>query len=81
MYETHDDLSESIRTCMMELLNARLADAIDLRLQLKDTADIFTEISRSTDRWLWMVEAHAQAGEWAHPSASPERETERQPRH
>jgi len=24
----------------------------------KDTADIFTEISRGTDKWLWMVEAH-----------------------
>ena len=34
-----------------------------------------------TDKWLWMVEAHAQAGEWAHRSASSERETERQPRH
>lgn len=26
-----------------------------------DTADIFTEISRGVDKWLWMVEAHAQA--------------------
>ena len=24
-----------------------------------DTADIFTEISRGVDKWLWMVEAHA----------------------
>src|SRR6266540_1709960 len=167
MYETHNDLSESIRSRMIELLNARLADAIDLRLQLKvahwnvkgphfialhkmfdeivddadeyvdliaeravqlggiadgtarqvaerssldeygatagggcgehvfavadalaafgrsaraaietaadakdqDTADIFTEISRGTDKWLWMVEAHAQTGEWTRPSA------------
>ncbi len=23
-----------------------------------DTADIFTEVSRGTDKWLWMVEAH-----------------------
>ncbi|HET6374087.1 MAG TPA: DNA starvation/stationary phase protection protein Dps [Candidatus Polarisedimenticolia bacterium] len=27
----------------------------------KDTADIFTEISRSVDKNLWFVEAHAQA--------------------
>ena len=170
MYETHNDLSPSIRSNMIELLNARLADAIDLRLQLKvahwnvkgpqfialhemfddivedadeyvdliaeravqlggvadgtarqvaersaldeysatgggrehvhavaevlavfgrsareaietasdagdqDTADIFTEVSRGTDKWLWMVEAHLQAGDWAHraDATSPE---------
>jgi starvation-inducible DNA-binding protein len=25
------------------------------------TADLFTEISRGTDKWLWFVEAHSQA--------------------
>jgi len=30
-------------------------------LQDADTADIFTEISRGTDKWLWFVEAHLQA--------------------
>lgn len=166
MYETHNDLALSIRTRVVELLNARLADAIDLRTQLKvahwnvkgpqfialhklfdeivddvdeyvdllaeravqlggiaygtarqtaerssldeycatgggvdhvhaiadalasfgrlardaieitasakdqDTSDIFTEISRGTDKWLWMVEAHRQSGEWAHRTAS-----------
>ncbi len=167
MYETLNDLSPSIRERMIELLNARLADAIDLRTQLKvahwnvkgphfialhkffdeivedadeyvdllaeravqlggiadgtarqvaerssldeyaatgggggpehvravadalaqfgraareaielssdardqDTADIFTEISRGTDKWLWMVEAHRQTGEWERASA------------
>src|SRR5262245_50280784 len=28
-----------------------------------DTADIFTEISRGVDKWLWMVEAHNHAKE------------------
>ena len=26
-----------------------------------DTADIFTEVSRGIDKWLWFVEAHMQA--------------------
>jgi starvation-inducible DNA-binding protein len=26
-----------------------------------DTADMFTEISRAIDKWLWFVEAHSQA--------------------
>jgi starvation-inducible DNA-binding protein len=167
MYETMNDLSPSIRERVIALLNARLADAIDLRTQLKvahwnvkgpefialhklfdeivedvdeyvdliaeravqlggvadgtarqvaerssldeygatagggcgehvfavadalaafgrsareaiesaaeakdqDSADIFTEISRGTDKWLWMVEAHTQTGEWTRPSA------------
>ena len=30
-------------------------------LQDADTADIFTEISRGIDKWLWFVEAHLQA--------------------
>ena len=27
----------------------------------KDTADLFTEISRGVDKWLWFVEAHLHA--------------------
>jgi starvation-inducible DNA-binding protein len=26
-----------------------------------DTADMFTDISRAIDKWLWFVEAHTQA--------------------
>ena len=26
-----------------------------------DTADLFTEVSRGIDKWLWFVEAHSQA--------------------
>jgi starvation-inducible DNA-binding protein len=29
----------------------------------KDTSDIFTEISRGVDKWLWMVESHLVAEE------------------
>lgn len=37
--------------------------AIDQSGDLKDadTADVFTEISRGVDKWLWFVEAHLQA--------------------
>ncbi len=28
-----------------------------------DTADLFTEVSRGIDKWLWFVEAHSQATE------------------
>ncbi len=26
-----------------------------------DTSDLFTEVSRGIDKWLWFVEAHTQA--------------------
>jgi starvation-inducible DNA-binding protein len=37
--------------------------AIDRAAELHDadTADVFTEISRSIDKWLWMVESHLHA--------------------
>jgi starvation-inducible DNA-binding protein len=37
--------------------------AIDKADSLKDadTTDMFTEISRGTDKWLWFVEAHLQS--------------------
>ena len=37
--------------------------AIDQSGDLKDmdTADLFTEVSRGTDKWRWFVEAHLQA--------------------
>src|SRR6476660_965991 len=35
MFATKNDLSEDVRTKAIELLNARLADAIDLQTQIK----------------------------------------------
>lgn len=40
---------------------ARQAVAAADELDDADTVDIFTEVSRGTDKWLWMVEAHLQA--------------------
>ncbi len=43
---------------------AEVRESIPESTELKDfdTADIFTEVSRGIDKWLWFVEAHAQAG-------------------
>jgi len=38
-----------------------IAEADDL--DDADTADLFTEVSRGIDKWLWFVEAHSQATE------------------
>ncbi len=176
MYETRNDLPQETRSQMVTLLNARLADAVDLRTQIKvahwnvkgpefialhelfdevaasvdeyvdliaeravqlggvaegtarqaaekstldeygadggaeehvpavadaladfgrsarqaiastsdagdqDTADIFTEISRGVDKWLWFVEAHLQAGASMQVGARNGGEAERHPR-
>jgi starvation-inducible DNA-binding protein len=41
--------------------NVRAAIDRSEKLGDKDTADIFTEISRGVDKWLWFVEAHLHA--------------------
>ena len=51
MYKTDNDIDPSRRLTIDE------ADGLDDA----DTADLFTEISRGIDKWLWFVEAHAQA--------------------
>jgi len=38
----------------------RLAIQATAELRDQDTADIFTEVSRGVDKWLWMLEAHLQ---------------------
>jgi starvation-inducible DNA-binding protein len=42
---------------------AAVRNAIDQANELgdQDTADLFTEVSRGVDKWLWFVEAHLQA--------------------
>jgi DNA-binding ferritin-like protein len=53
MYETENDISKERRSELTALMNQRLADA--------DTANLFTEISRGIDQWLWFIEVHSQA--------------------
>ena len=40
---------------------ARLSIDLANALDDADTADLFTEVSRGIDKWLWFVEAHSQA--------------------
>jgi DNA-binding ferritin-like protein len=49
MFDTRNDLPANTRTKVIELLNARLADAIELG------------ISRDNDKYLWFLEAHLHA--------------------
>ena len=42
-------------------LSTRAAIGSSEDLGCADTADIFTEVSRGIDKWLWFVEAHQQA--------------------
>ena len=46
----------------LAVFGAQVRGAIALSMELgdADTADLFTEISRNTDKHLWLVEAHAQ---------------------
>lgn len=41
---------------------ARMTIDETARLDDADTADLFTEVSRGIDKWLWFVEAHTQGG-------------------
>ncbi len=41
--------------------NVRAAIAEADRIGDADTTDLFTQISRGVDKWLWFVEAHSQA--------------------
>jgi starvation-inducible DNA-binding protein len=61
--------------------SARQAIASASGVEDQDTADIFTEVSRGVDKWLWFVEAHLQAGSWTRAGARRGREADRHPGH
>jgi starvation-inducible DNA-binding protein len=54
----HDDALSSALAAFGKAARAAIDESS--RAGDQDTADIFTEISRGTDKWLWMVEAHQQ---------------------
>jgi len=45
----------------------------------KDTADIFTEISRGVDKYLWLVEAHLGSSAARETSGMPVMASQEQP--
>jgi starvation-inducible DNA-binding protein len=56
---SHVDALSSVLAAFGKSARKAIQDANDLGDL--DTADLFTEISRGTDKWLWFVEAHLQA--------------------
>jgi starvation-inducible DNA-binding protein len=52
----HVEAISSVLAAFGKSVRKAIDDANDL-----DTADLFTEISRGIDKWLWFVEAHLQA--------------------
>ena len=47
----------------VKALGAMIREAIDQPDEFgdKDTADLFTDLSRDLDKWLWFLEAHLQS--------------------
>ncbi len=55
----HVDALSSVLAAYGKLARAAIDEAD--KLGDKDSADIFTEISRGVDKWLWFLEAHLQS--------------------
>ena len=55
----HVDALSTVLAAYGKLARAAVDEAD--KLGDADTADIFTEISRGVDKWLWFVEAHLQS--------------------
>ena len=55
----HVEALSAVLAAFGKLARKAIHDANDLGDL--DTADLFTEISRGIDKWLWFVEAHLQA--------------------
>ena len=55
----HVDALSSALAAFGKLMRGAIEES--QRVDDQDTNDIFIEISRGTDKWLWMVEAHLQS--------------------
>jgi starvation-inducible DNA-binding protein len=55
---SHVEALSSVLAAFGKSARAAIDDANELRDL--DTADLFTEVSRGIDKWLWFVEAHLQ---------------------
>ena len=56
---SHVEALSSVLAAFGKAARKAIGEANDLRDL--DTADLFTEVSRGIDKWLWFVEAHLQA--------------------
>jgi starvation-inducible DNA-binding protein len=57
----HVDALSSVLAAFGKLMRSAIEES--QRVNDQDTNDIFIEISRGVDKWLWMVEAHLQSEE------------------
>ena len=57
----HIEALAAVLACFGKHIRYAIGQAADLLDA--DSADLFTEISRGTDRWLWLVEAHLQTAQ------------------
>ncbi len=55
----HVEALSSVLAAFGKLVRTAIDQSDELRD--KDTADLFTEVSRGVDKWLWFVEAHLHA--------------------
>ncbi|TMA88397.1 MAG: DNA starvation/stationary phase protection protein Dps [Deltaproteobacteria bacterium] len=55
----HVDALSSVLAAFGKLMRGSIEES--QRVNDQDTNDIFIEISRGVDKWLWMVEAHLQS--------------------
>ena len=55
----HVDALSSVLSAFGKLMRGAIEES--QRVNDQDTNDIFIEISRGVDKWLWMVEAHLQS--------------------